>query len=264
MKLPGTLFKRMGALLMIVGVFSTGHAQESDANTSEKKDSQNVLENIIVTAQKQSQSIQDVSAAVTAMSGDTLIGIGATELADIQSLVPSIRLQKESASTEIYIRGVGSTLDLPMIESPNNFNINGVYIPREVASASIFDINRIEVLPGPQGTLYGRSALGGAINLLTNRPENEFSGSVLLELGNYSLVYGAATLNIPFSDTLAMRVALVGNYRDGYHESGANSAKDTAGMISLDWHPNDDFSLFLWTHIEDKGGYADNLCEQRY
>ncbi len=179
MKLPGTLVKQIGAMLMIVGAFSTGHAQESDANATEKEDSQNVLENIIVTAQKQSQSIQDVSAAVTAMSGDTLISTGATELADIQNPVPSIQLQKESASTETYTRGVGSTLDLPMIESPNTFNINGVYILREVASTSIFDINRIEVLLGPQGTLYGRSALGGAINLLTNRPENEFSCGIL-------------------------------------------------------------------------------------
>ncbi len=262
MKLHGTLAGRVGILLMLVGALSTSNAQQINTSTSEKEDPQHVLEVVVVTAQKQRQSIQEVSAAVSAMSGDILDSIGASEMADIQSLVPSIRLQRQSSSTEIYIRGVGTTLDLPMIESPNAFNINGIYIPREVASASVFDINRIEVLPGPQGTLYGRGALGGTINLITNRPGDEFESSVMLEVGNYSLIRGTATLNMPLSDKLAMRVALSGNYRDGYLKSGAKSAEDIAGLISIDWHPNDKFSLFLWTHLEDKGGYADNLMSK--
>jgi len=262
MKLHRTLVGLVGVVLMIVGAFSTSNAEEINADASELEKTENVLELVIVTAQKVSQSIQEVSAAVSVTSGDTLTSIGATELADIQVLVPSIRLQKESASTEIYIRGVGSTLDLPMIESPNAFNINGIYIPREVSSASMFDVNRVEVLPGPQGTLYGRGALGGTINLITNRPGDEFASSVMLEAGNYSLIRGTATLNMPVNDKLAVRVALSGNYRDGYLESGANSAKDIAGMFSLDWQPSDDVSVFLWTHIEDKGGYADNLLSK--
>ncbi len=262
MKLHGTSVGRVGLLLVLVGTFSTSHAQQIKVNTSEQEGTDNVLEIVIVTAQKVSQSIQEVAAAVSAMSGETLDNIGATEMADIQSLVPSIRLQRQSSSTEIYIRGVGTTLDLPMIESPNAFNINGIYIPREAASASIFDISRIEVLPGPQGTLYGRGALGGTINLITNRPGDEFESSVMLEVGNYSLIRGTATLNVPVSDKLAMRVAVSGNYRDGYLKSGAKSSEDIAGLVSLDWHPNDDFSLFLWTHLEDKGGYADNLMSK--
>ncbi|MDH3266375.1 MAG: TonB-dependent receptor plug domain-containing protein, partial [Gammaproteobacteria bacterium] len=128
------------------------------------------FDEIVVTSQKRTQLLQDTAAAVSVISGDTLVGRGITTLADAQNLVPSIRLQKESASTEIYIRGVGSTLDLPMIEPPNAYNINGVYVPREVTSASLIDVERMEFLPGPQGTLYGRGAIGGVINTMTRRP----------------------------------------------------------------------------------------------
>lgn len=128
------------------------------------------LTEIVISAQKQGQTLQETPAAISTVSSDMLISRGITDLAAIQNLVPSIRLQKESASTEIYIRGVGSTLDLPMIEPPNAYNINGVYIPWEVSSATLFDIERIEVLPGPQGTLYGRGTIGGVINTITKRP----------------------------------------------------------------------------------------------
>jgi len=76
---------------------------------------------------------------------------------------------------------VGSTLDLPMIEPPNAYNINGVYIPREVTSASLFDVERIEVLPGTQGTLYGRGAIGGVVNTVLRRPTSDVSTNVMLE-----------------------------------------------------------------------------------
>ena len=242
--------------------FSAIHAQDSSAVDSESPESQNVLEEVMVTAQKESQSIQKVAAAVTALSEDTLVAKGVTRLTDVQNLVPSIRLQSESASTEIYIRGVGSTLDLPMIESPNAYNINGVYIPREVTGASMFDVERIEVLPGPQGTLYGRGALGGAINMITTRPGDELESKFMLEVGNYSLIRATGTQNLPINDNFKMRLALSGHYRDGYLETGANSAEDLAALISVDFTPSDDLGIYLWGHIEHKGGYADNLVSK--
>ena len=136
------------------------------------------LEEIIVTVQKRSQSVQDTPAAVTAIGSDMVATRGVTDIAAIQNLIPSVRMQKESSSTQIYVRGVGTSLDFPMIEPPNAYNINGVYIPREVSSASIMDVERIEVLPGPQGTLYGRGALGGVINTVVKRPTDELETNV--------------------------------------------------------------------------------------
>lgn len=221
-----------------------------------------VVDEIIVTSQKRSQTLQETSAAVTVLDNRSLEVRGVTTLADAQNLVPSVRLQKESASTEIYIRGVGSTLDVPMIEPPNAYNINGVYVPREVTSASLVDVERMEVLPGPQGTLYGRGAIGGVVNTITRRPTDEFESLAMLEAGNYSLLRATLTQNIPVNENFALRATLSYHDHDGYLKSGADSADDVAGFLSLDFSPSDDFNVHLWTHIEDRGGFAANLVSK--
>jgi iron complex outermembrane receptor protein len=183
-------------------------------------------------------------------------------LADVQNLVPSVRLQKESASTEIYIRGVGSTLDLPMIEPPNAYNINGVYVPREVTSASLVDVERMEVLPGPQGTLYGRSAIGGVINTITRRPTDKMETSATVEAGNYSHLRATLTQNIPVNERIGLRGSLSYFDRDGYLASGADSADDFAGFLALEVTPADNVDIHLWSHIENREGYSANLLSK--
>ena len=220
------------------------------------------FDEIVVTSQKRTQLLQDTAAAVSVISGDTLVGRGITTLADAQNLVPSIRLQKESASTEIYIRGVGSTLDLPMIEPPNAYNINGVYVPREVTSASLIDVERMEFLPGPQGTLYGRGAIGGVINTMTRRPSDDIETYATVEAGNYSHVRATVTQNIPISDNVRLRGSLSYFDRDGYLKSGADSADDLAGFLALGVSPADNVNVHLWAHIENRDGYAANLLSK--
>ena len=90
--------------------------------------------------------------AITAIDGESLVHSGITDIRAVQDFVPSVRFQQENDSTEIYIRGVGSTLDFPQITPPNSFNLNGVSVPREATSVPLYDIGQIEVLPGPQGT----------------------------------------------------------------------------------------------------------------
>jgi len=220
------------------------------------------IDEIVVTAQKRSQVIQDIAAAVTVIDGRVLQIRGVTTLADLQNLVPSIRLQKESASTEIYIRGVGSTLDVPMIEPPNAYNINGVYVPREVTSASFVDVARVEVLPGPQGTLYGRGAIGGVVNTITRRPTDKYETSATVELGDYSHVRATITQNIPVSDKFQLRGSLSYLEHDGYLKSGADSAYDLAGFLALEFAPSDKLNIHLWSHIENREGYSANLLSK--
>jgi len=221
-----------------------------------------VLEEILVTAHKRSQKLQDIPAAVTAIDRSMYETRGVTTLADAQNLIPSVRLQKESASTEIYIRGVGSTLDVPMIEPPNAYNINGVYVPREVTSATLVDVERIEVLPGPQGTLYGRGAIGGVINAVTARPTDEHDASAIVEFGNYSQTRATVTKNFPVSENLALRGSLSYLERNGYLQSGADSADDFAGFMALEYSPGDNINIFFWGHIEDREGYSANLLSK--
>jgi iron complex outermembrane receptor protein len=220
------------------------------------------FDEIIVTAQKRTQLLQEIPAAVTAIERETFTVRGITTLADVQNLVPSVRLQKESASTEIYIRGVGSTLDLPMIEPPNAYNINGVYVPREVTSASLVDIERMEFLPGPQGTLYGRGAIGGVINTITQRPTDELATRAMVEAGDFSHIRATLTQNIPLSDNTSMRASLSYFDRDGYLKSGADSADDLAGFIALESSPTDAVNIHVWGHFENREGYSANLLSK--
>lgn len=222
------------------------------------------LEEITVTAQKRSENLQRTPAAITAISGETLVTAGVSDIRAAQNLVPSVRFQAENASTEIYIRGIGSTLDLPNIEPPTAFNFNGVYIPREGTSVGLFDIARIEVLPGTQGTLYGRAALGGAVNVEFNRPGAAPGTTALVEAGNYSLFRASAARDLPVSDELSFRLA--GDYirHDGYQRTGADSKDDYALRVSALFEPGDEVSLYVWAHAGRKEGRSPNLVRRGY
>ncbi|MDH3350030.1 MAG: TonB-dependent receptor plug domain-containing protein, partial [Gammaproteobacteria bacterium] len=209
---------RIALLFMSLHLSTTAIAQEDEQTE------RGLFDEIVVTAQKRTEFLQDTAAAVTAIDQGMIQTRGITTLADAQNLAPSIRLQKESASTEIYIRGVGSTLDLPMIEPPNAYNINGVYVPREVTSASLVDVQRMEFLPGPQGTLYGRGAIGGVINTITQRPTDDLETHAIVEAGNYAHIRSTVTQNIPVSDNVSLRGSISYFDRDGYLKSGADSA----------------------------------------
>ena len=222
------------------------------------------LEVITVTAQKVNEDLQKTSAAITAISGDVLVSAGVYDIRGVQNLMPLVRFQAENASTELYIRGVGSTLDLPNIEPPNAFNFNGVYIPREGTSVGLFDIASIELLPGPQGTLYGRAALGGAVNVEFNRPTQELETSGVLEVGDYSLLHGTIVQNLPVSEHLALRGAFDYIERDGYLATGADSQQDYAGRLSALYAPTDDLDVYVWLHGAKKDGKSPNLVRRGF
>ncbi len=233
-----------------------------NAALSQETDPRRPLDEIVVTAQKRTQLLQETPAAITAIERETFTVRGITTLADVQNLVPSVRLQKESASTEIYIRGVGSTLDLPMIEPPNAYNINGVYVPREVTSASLVEVERMEFLPGPQGTLYGRGAIGGVVNTITVRPTDQLETRAVVEAGNYAHLRATVSQNVPLGDSAALRASLSYYERDGYLESDADSADDFAGFLAFETSPTDNVNLHVWGHFESRDGFAANLLSK--
>lgn len=234
------------------------------AQSPPAREAEGGLEEVIVTAQKQTENLQRTPAAITAIPGDSLVTAGVTDIRAAQNLVPSVRFQAEGASTEIYIRGVGSTLDLPNIEPPTSFNFNGIYIPREATSVGFFDVAQLELLPGPQGTLYGRSALGGAVNVTFNRPSREFETKAVLEVGNYSSVRGTIVQNAPVTEHLALRGALDYIKHDGYQGSGADSKDDYSARVSALYTPSDSLSVYLWSHGARKTGLSPNLVRKGF
>lgn len=236
-------------------------AQGSDPSPNGEVSTTGIAD-IVVTAQKRSQSAQKTPAAVTALSSEILVSRGLVDLAAINNVVPGARFNQEGNSMQLFLRGVGSNLDIANIEPVVNFNVNGVFIPREGTSAPLFDLESIEILPGPQGTLYGRGALGGAVNANFKRPTHELSTDAILEVGNYNLVHGTVTQNIPISDVLAVRLGGDYIYHEGYMKSGAYSKDDFAGRIGLLYDPNPDLKIYLWGQGVTKNGSPANAVNK--
>jgi len=216
------------------------------------------LGDIVVTANKQSQTLQRTPVAITAISGTELVQKGITDIRAVQAFVPSVRFQLQSSTTEIYIRGVGATQDHAQFDPPTSVYFNGIYMPREVASTPFYDISQIEVLPGPQGTLYGRSSLGGVVTVNFARPTHQYESDLVMEAGNYSLAHLTATQNVPITDTLAVRGSFDFNRHSGYLTSGAESKDDWSGRLSLLYTPTDRISAYLWGMITDVNGRSTN------
>ncbi|MEP7314425.1 MAG: TonB-dependent receptor, partial [Pseudomonadota bacterium] len=172
----------------------------------------------IVTAERREQNLQDVPIAATVLSADELARRGVSDLSDIQQVAPSIAINAYNRSTFINIRGVGIAQSAPTSNPGVAYYIDGQLIPHEqFIGQSFYDIGSIEVLRGPQGTLTGQNSTGGAIYVRTPAPKySSYSGSVEQTLGTDSWLRTAGTLNLGFSDTLALRIAAVHDDRGSY------------------------------------------------
>ena len=172
---------------------------------------------IIVTAEKRSTSLQRTPISVTAISGDVLQQQQIRTLVDVQALVPGVKIGENNGYAQITVRGVGISGFHPASDSAVAVNVNEVYISRPIAQlTSMFDVGSLEVLRGPQGTLYGRNATAGAVNITTTRPTNEWSGYVRGSYGNFSAVNLEAAAGGPLiEDKLLVRIAGFIDRNDG-------------------------------------------------
>lgn len=173
------------------------------------------LEEITVTAQKISQSLQDTPLAISAVTGDMLQARGTTNVSELQ--IPNVTFGQFKADSQITIRGIGNE-NLTIGGDPGvAFHQDGVYLTRgAMANGDFFDIDRVEVLRGPQGTIYGRNAVGGVINVISTKPTDSFEGHGDILLGNYNRVRVRAAVNAPLADGLYFRVAGTLDDNDGY------------------------------------------------
>jgi iron complex outermembrane recepter protein len=177
-------------------------------------------------------------------------------------IVPSVRFQAEGNNTQVFIRGVGANLDFANVEPNVAFNFAGIYLPREATSAAFFDVQQLEVLPGSQGTLYGRSAIGGTINLTPAKPGFNNDGETTLEVGNYAAVHVTTTQNLKLTDNVAVRGAVDYAYNDGFEVTGADSKNDLSLRLSSIINPSDRLSIYLWAQGAQKDGHTENLVNK--
>jgi iron complex outermembrane recepter protein len=214
------------------------------------------LEEIIVTAQRRSENLQRAALAVSAVSGDELASAGATRVQDLTALVPSVQIATAAGPYPLfYMRGVGNFNGNALSDAAVALNLDGVYLARPSSTGGMFyDLERLEVLKGPQGTLYGRNATGGAINVITRKPTNEFGGDAEIDVGNYGLKKVNAALNVPLSDTVAARLSIQTVDRDGYFSDGTDDDRSKAGRLQMRFTPSDGLSILTSADFYHQGG----------
>ena len=217
-----------------------------------------VIEEVVVTARRREEGLQDAPIAISAYTGDSLDYRGITTLDEISRFVPSLTLENNpsfggaSNSAAIYLRGVGQKEFLPTTEPGVGLYVDGVYIARSVgAILDLVDIERLEVLRGPQGTLFGRNTIGGAISVTTIKPEvgGERTGSLAYSAGTDKLSNFKASLETPFGETVAARLTLANFTQDGYvtRTDGIDLGNDDtkAARLAVNWEPSEAFSAQL-------------------
>lgn len=199
------------------------------------------LADIVVTAERRSSSLQRTPLSVTAVSGEALRASAKNSIASAISDVPAVQIQGNAAGAQVYIRGIGSNADSQLGDPAVNLNVDGIYQQEtQVPTSLIFDVDRVEVLRGPQGTLYGRNATAGAINIVTVDPTfGDTNGYATAQLGNYGEYHSEAAANIQLGDNLALRAAAATETHDGYLSNGNNDANMIAGRLKLLYKPTD-------------------------
>lgn len=234
------LFASVAAILVPASV----HAQKS---TEERVSDNNV---IVVTAQKREQNLNDVPLAVVAASGDDLIKKGISNTGDLVKLVPGFQFTESLSATPVYtIRGIGfydssfsatSTVAVYVDEVPMPFAVT--------TTGAALDLERVEVVKGPQGTLFGQNATGGAINYIAAKPTKEFKAGFDASFGRFNDIEASGFVSGPLSDTLGARLAVKtvqnGDWQRSYtRDDDLGSRNEIVGRLLLDWKPTDRLSV---------------------
>ena len=252
---------------LICGIASlsgaTALAQGALEENAQESGSSPVLEEIIVTAEKRENTVQRTPLSVTAFSGDAVQEANIKDVRSLSSFVPNLNIGEQgiSSSMVMTLRGVSSTNNNPNGDPAVAFHVDGVYYARSSgANALFYDLERLEVLRGPQGTLWGRNATAGSINLVTAKPTEQLQFALDGTVGNYGQTATQGMINLPASETFAVRFSFATDQRDGYQESrnpdfpDLYDADDTALRLHALFTPNDDLSVLLSGDYFERGG----------
>lgn len=248
--------------LSVISAISTGVVSLGVIAASDKDD-QWKLDEIIVTAQKREEGLQSIGQSVQAISADAMDKAGLTDISRLELIGAGISYGTYGQDAKIAVRGANSNNTYGDNTSVMGLFVDGVYKPRaSQQTRAFFDVDRLEVLKGPQGTLYGRNTFGGAINLHTNKPELEEKGGALeVTLARYGAVRTEGVLNIPATENLAFRIAGLQERSDGWinNTAGPDLGQDdnTALRFSALWQVSDDVNVLLRVNAaEEKGTFV--------
>lgn len=212
---------------------SSAMAQEGTAAASEPEAAANISD-IIVTAQRRSQRLQDVPLSVSALGAEQLEARRIQSIEDFQGSVPTLVYSEHNASDpQVRIRGIGSDFDGASLERSVAIFVDDVYLGRASGgTADLFDLDRVEVLRGPQGTLYGKNTVGGALNFISARPTQTPLARLSATIGNYNTLEARAVVSGPLTDAVAGRFSFATRNHDGYNIN-LNTGNDVDDLSSV-------------------------------
>jgi iron complex outermembrane receptor protein len=244
--------------ILVVGLLYGGAvaAAEAPASADSSSEMAGGLEEVVVTAQHRLESLQKSSLSITAIDPAQIVSSNLSQPEGLSRLVPNLQVGQFTYS-RVYLRGIGDNTANVLSQSAVAVNLDGVNVARtSQIGGNFYDVARIEVLKGPQGTLYGRNAAAGVINIITNAPGPELGGQLSVNVGNYDLRRVQGAVNIPLKQNLAVRAAFNVVDRDGYLQDGYDDDKQQSGRIRVGWDPTDDLQIGVkldYTHVEGMG-----------
>lgn len=242
--------------MALLALPSTAHAQSVGTAGTENNGQ---LGEIVVTASKRETDVQKTPLAITAISNKALEQTHVVDAVDLNGLVPSLVIStSEGFERNVAIRGIGFNVPQNDSAQPSvSYHVDGVYIANPVAlNTGFLDINHVEVVRGPQGTVYGQNSTGGTLNVVTNQPTlGKFTGDGKLDVGNFGLNQFEGAVNVPLGDTLAIRAAVETVHHNGFAKAtqvpgtngdyGLSDEDSIHGRVTALWKPTDRFSLSL-------------------
>ena len=242
-------------------VLGQSTAPSRSTRSAQAPDSGGQLEEVIVTAERIQSTAQRTPAEIEVVNAATFDRQHVVELTDLNTVLTDTQIVPIVGATQVTIRGIGSNFLDPRADPGVATSLNGLFFDRPLPLGSGFlDVARVEVLEGPQGTLYGRNSAAGALNIITNQPTQELGGMVQVSGGNLDANKFTGVLNLPVTNDLAVRFAYDRDRRNGYIGGYYDDINNDTGRISALWTPTDKLRIYFesdYTHIGGHGGFSE-------
>jgi len=229
---------------------SAGEEKQTSEHSSTNPQNRMRVEEVVVTAQKRETNLQDTPVSITAMSGETLRAIGVSNIEDFQLFTPGITITNDSMAI-VNIRGIGTSAFGVATDPSSTVHYDGVYIPRPTTGyQDLYDVERVELLRGPQGVLFGRNSAGGTLNIASKAPSREFEAVTGVTIGNFKRRSFSGTVSGPLTERMRGRLTLLTSDRDGIYENPNTGAEyqnldSRAARASVAMDVTDAFELTL-------------------
>ncbi len=240
-------------ITLVCQLVNAQQTDNSQQTASSKRNFSGALEEVVVTARKRAESIQETPVAVTAISGDDLRAQGIVNTTELTKSVPSLQIN-DSTSTQIFIRGIGQRAGLIRQDPSVSVYLDGIFIPRADGQLlDTIDIDSVQVLRGPQGTLFGKNNTGGALVFTLTKPSEEQQGYVEVALGNYNDQRIRAAYDFPVNDDFYTRIAFNSHRRDGFIKDLSTSNNQSVDRLSAifqtRWLISDELTFDTFTFL---------------